>query len=103
MNEPSTVTYPTAEILTRIENKLDKQSDKLTTIEVELAEIKTEVRNLKEDVRDLKTVQNTVVKEVSDLKGFRSLILPLIVGSISAVVGGIITAVFRLPSLLLKP
>lgn len=86
MNEPSTVTYPTADILLRIENKLDKQSEKLTTIEVELAEIKTEVRNLKEDVRDMKTVQNTLVKEVSDLKGFRSLILPLIVGGISAVI-----------------
>ncbi len=96
MNEPSTVTYPTADILLRIEDKLDKHSEKLTTIEVELAEIKTEVRNLKEDVRDMKTVQNTLVKEVSDLKGFRSLILPLIVGGISAVIGGIVTVVGRL-------
>ena len=109
MNEPSTVTYPTAELLKRIEDKLDSNQketnekfkdvntklEKLNTIEVKLATIETEVKNLKEDVRDMKTVQNTLVKEVSDLKGFRSLILPIIVGSISAVIGGIVTAVVR--------
>ncbi|MDJ0579254.1 shikimate dehydrogenase [Crocosphaera sp.] len=110
MNDPVTVRDDLVEVLKELKQdikevntKLDKQSEKLTTIEVDLAEIKTEVKNLKEDVRDLKTVQNTVVKEVSDLKGFRSLILPLIVGGISAVIGGIVTALFRLPYLLLKP
>ncbi|MGB5769032.1 MAG: shikimate dehydrogenase [Crocosphaera sp.] len=91
MNEPATVTYPIAEVLTRIEDKLEK----LNTIEVKLATIETEVKNLKEDVRDMKTVQNILVKEVSDLKGFRSLILPLIVGGLSAVIGGIVTALVR--------
>ncbi|WP_107668156.1 shikimate dehydrogenase [Cyanothece sp. BG0011] len=106
MNEPITVTYDLVEVLKELKQDIkdvNTKLEKLNTIEVELAEIKTEVRNLKEDVRDIKTVQNTLVKEVSDLKGFRSLILPLIVGGISAVIGGIVTAVFRLPSLLLKP
>ncbi|MDJ0602008.1 MAG: hemolysin XhlA family protein [Crocosphaera sp.] len=54
MNDPSTVTYPVTEILKRIEDKLDKQAEKLNTIEVELAEIKTEVKNLNKDVTELK-------------------------------------------------
>ncbi|MDJ0660993.1 MAG: DUF1515 family protein [Crocosphaera sp.] len=65
MNEPSTVTYPTADILKRIEDKLDsnhkelskkidKQSEEIGDIKVELVEIKAEVKNLNKDVTDLK-------------------------------------------------
>ncbi|MDJ0660790.1 MAG: hemolysin XhlA family protein [Crocosphaera sp.] len=61
MNEPSSVTYTTADILKRIDNKLDKledkidkQSEKIGTIEVKLAEIKAEVKNLNQDVKELK-------------------------------------------------
>lgn len=65
MNEPSTVTYPTADILKRIEEKLDsnhkelskkidKQSEEIGDIKVELAEIKAEVKNLNKDVTELK-------------------------------------------------
>ncbi len=65
MNEPSTVTYPTADILKRIEDKLDsnhkelsqkidKQSEEIGDIKVELAEIKAEVKNLNKDVTELK-------------------------------------------------
>ncbi len=61
MNEPVTVMYDLAEVLKKLKQdikevntKLDKQSEKLTTIEVELAEIKTEVKNLNKDVTDLK-------------------------------------------------
>ena len=64
MNEPSTVTYTTPEILKRIEDKmdsnqketnekfrelsqkLDKQSEKIGNIEVELAEVKTELKGI---------------------------------------------------------
>ena len=64
MNEPSTVTYTTAEILKRIEDKmdsnqketnekfrelsqkLDKQSEKIGSIELEVAEVKTELKGM---------------------------------------------------------
>ncbi|MDJ0730966.1 MAG: shikimate dehydrogenase [Crocosphaera sp.] len=110
MNEPSTVTYPTAEILSRIEDKIDsnqketfekfkelsqkidKQSEKIGAIEVKLTAVETEVRNFKEDVRDIKTVQNTLVQEVSDLKGVKSLIIPIVV----AVATALLTLLFRL-------
>ncbi|MDJ0661821.1 MAG: shikimate dehydrogenase [Crocosphaera sp.] len=95
MNEPSTVTYPTAEVLKELKQdikEVNQKLEKLSTISVELAEVKTEVRNLKEDVRDIKTVQNTLVKEVSDLKGVKSLIIPIIV----AVATALLTLLFRL-------
>ncbi len=46
MNEPSTVTYSTADILLRIEDKLDKQSEKIGAIEVKLATIETELKGV---------------------------------------------------------
>ncbi len=46
MNEPSTVTYPTAEILKRIEDKLDKQSEKIGAIEVKLTAVETELKGV---------------------------------------------------------
>ncbi|WP_107667502.1 shikimate dehydrogenase [Cyanothece sp. BG0011] len=110
MNEPITVPYDLADILKELKQdikdvntKLDKQSEKLNTIEVKLAKIETEITGMDKRLERVENTQDTLVKEVSDLKGFRSLILPLVVGGISAVIGGIVTAVFRLPSLLLKP
>lgn len=103
MNEPVTVTYDLADILKELKQdikevntKLDKQSEKLTTIEVELAEIKTEIKGMDKRLERVENTQDTLVKEVSDLKGFRSLILPIIVGGISAIIGGIVTVVARL-------
>ncbi len=103
MNEPVTVRYDLAEILKELKQdikdvntKLDKQSEKLTTIEVELAEIKTEIKGMDKRLERVESTQDTLVKEVSDLKGFRSLILPIIVGGISAIIGGIVTVVARL-------
>ncbi len=103
MNEPVTVKYDLADILTRIEDKLDKQSEEIGDIKVKLTGVETELKGMDKRLERVEKTQDTLVKEVSDLKGFRSLILPLIVGGISAVIGGIVTAVVRLPSLLLKP
>ncbi|WP_107666686.1 hemolysin XhlA family protein [Cyanothece sp. BG0011] len=61
MNEPTSVSYPIAEILKELKQdikevnqKLDKVNTKLNTIEVELAEVKTEVKGIKDDVNELK-------------------------------------------------
>ncbi|EAZ92974.1 hypothetical protein [Crocosphaera chwakensis] len=96
MNDPSTVTYSTAEILKRIEDKLDKQSEKIGVIEVKLTAVETEVKNLKEDVRDIKNVQNTLVTEVSDLKGVKSFIIPIFVAVITAFITAFLTLIARL-------
>ncbi|WP_107667048.1 hypothetical protein [Cyanothece sp. BG0011] len=99
MNEPSTVTYPTADILKRIEDKLDsnhkevnqkldKMSERLTNLEVGQAKLTEKVEGMDKRLERVENTQDTLVKEVSDLKGFRSLILPLIIGGISAIIGG---------------
>ncbi|MGK7880071.1 MAG: shikimate dehydrogenase [Crocosphaera sp.] len=106
MNEPITVPYDLTDILKELKQDIkdvNTKLDKLTTIEVKLATIETEIKGMDKRLERVENTQDTLVKEVSDLKGFRSLILPLIVGAISAVIGGIVTVVVRLPSLLLKP
>lgn len=91
MTEPVSVTYSTPEIIKGIEEKFKKIDRKLesiqkdvTDLKIEVTEVKTEVRNLKENVRDIKTVQNTLVNEVADLKGVKSLIVPIMVAVITA-------------------
>ena len=106
MNEPITVPYDLTDILKELKQDIkdvNTKLEKLTTIEVKLATIETEIKGMDKRLERVENTQDTLVKEVSDLKGFRSLILPLIVGGISAVIGGIVTVVVRLPSLLLKP
>ena len=68
MNEPSTVTYPTADILKRIEDKLDKledkidkQSEKIGSIEVKMATLTEKVEGM--DNR-LKVVEGTQKNQV---------------------------------------
>ncbi|MGK7881374.1 MAG: shikimate dehydrogenase [Crocosphaera sp.] len=103
MNEPITVGYDLAELLKELKQdikevntKLDKQSEKIGTIEVKLTAVQTELKGMDKRLERVENTQDTLVKEVSDLKGFRSLILPIIVGGISAVIGGIVTVVARL-------
>ncbi len=106
MNEPITVPLDLTDILKELKQDIkdvNTKLEKLNTIEVKLATIETELKGMDKRLERVENTQDTLVKEVSDLKGFRSLILPLVVGGISAVIGGIVTAVFRLPSLLLKP
>ncbi|MGB5769989.1 MAG: shikimate dehydrogenase [Crocosphaera sp.] len=84
MTEPSTITYSIAEVLKDIDRKLEAIQKDVTDIKIEVTEVKTEVRNVKENVRDIKTVQNTLVNEVADLKGVKSLVIPIVVAVITA-------------------
>ena len=88
MNEPTTVTYSIAEVLQRIEDKIDSNQkdvntklEKLNTIEVELAEIKTEVKNLN--------------KNVTELKGSTKAQIWTLIGILVMAVGGFLIAVAR--------
>ena len=109
MNEPVTVTYSLEEMFSRLENKIDsnqketneklkdlsqkidKQSEKIGTIEVKIATLTEKLDGIDKRLERVENSQDIVVQEVSDLKGFRSLILPIIVGGISAIIGGIVT------------
>ena len=107
---PITVTYSLEEILKDINGKLDKIDEKfeakfdkieakfdkielrLTNLEVGQTKLNTEVENLKEEVRDIKNTQNSLVQEVADLKGVKSLIIPIVV----AVATALLTLLFRI-------
>ncbi len=106
MNEQTTVTYDLGEVLKRIEDKLDRIDEKfegkLDTLQKDVTDLKVSVATLTEKTngmdKRLEKVENeqaVMVKAISDLQGFRSLILPIIVGGISAVIGAVLTAVLR--------
>ena len=97
-----TVTYSLEAVLTRIEGKIDKIDERLTKVEIGQSELKGEIKALGFKVEGIdkrlekvKNEQSVLVKSVSDLQGFRGLILPLIVGGISAGIGAIITVSIR--------
>ncbi|MBD2289330.1 hypothetical protein H6F92_11190 [Microcystis wesenbergii FACHB-1317] len=97
-----TVTYSLEAVLTRIEGKIDKIDERLTKVEIGQSELKGEIKALGFKVEGIdkrlekvENEQSVLVKSVSDLQGFRGLILPLIVGGISASIGAIITVSIR--------
>ncbi|MDB9421409.1 hypothetical protein [Microcystis aeruginosa] len=97
-----TVTYFLEAVLTRIEGKIDKIDERLTKVEIGQSELKGEIKALGFKVEGIdkrlekvENEQSVLVKSVSDLQGFRGLILPLIVGGISAGIGAIITVSIR--------
>ncbi|MGK7957868.1 MAG: shikimate dehydrogenase [Crocosphaera sp.] len=90
--------------LDNLEKKFDAKFDKievrLTNLEVGQTKLNTEVQNLKEtdilnlreDIKDIKTTQNSLVQEIADLKGVKSLIIPIVV----AVATALLTLLFRI-------
>jgi septal ring factor EnvC (AmiA/AmiB activator) len=97
-----TVTYSLEAVLTRIEGKIDKIDERLTKVEIGQSEIRGEIKALgfkiegiDKRLEKVENEQSVLVKSVSDLQGFRGLILPLIVGGISAGIGAIITVSIR--------
>ena len=86
------------EILTRFEqrfDKLDQKLDKLaenaTDINLRLTKVETKLDAATEDIKEIKSTQKTLTRDVSDLKGVKSLIIPIVV----AVTTSILTLVIR--------
>ncbi|MGB5593675.1 MAG: shikimate dehydrogenase [Crocosphaera sp.] len=103
MSEPSTVTYSIAEILKRIEDKLDnnqkevnqkldKINERLTKLEIGQATLTEKVGGMDKRLEKVESEQAIIVKVISDLQGFRSLIIPMVV----AVATALLTLLFRL-------
>jgi chromosome segregation ATPase len=102
-----TVTYSLEAVLTRIENKIDtlqkdvnqkfdKIDERLTKLEIGQATLTEKVDNINKRLEKVESEQSTLIKSVSDLQGFRGLILPLVIGAISAGIGAIITVATRI-------
>ena len=97
MSQPGeTVTYSLEAILTRIEGKIDslqrdmsekfdKVDDRLTKLEVGQAKLIEKVEGMDKRLEKLESEQSGLVKDISDLKGAKSLIIPITISVITAV------------------
>ena len=79
------------EILIRFEQKLDKLSENANDINLRLTKVETKLDAATEDIKEIKSTQKTLSSDVSDLKGVKSLIIPIVV----AVTTSILTLVIR--------
>ncbi|AKV70752.1 MULTISPECIES: hypothetical protein [Microcystis] len=80
-----TVTYSLEAILTRIEGKIDRIDDRLTKLEVGQAKLIEKVEGMDKRLERLENEQSGLVKDISDLKGAKSLIIPVTVAIITAI------------------
>ena len=110
-----TVTYSLESVLTRIESKIDNlqrdvnqkidnlqrdMDQKIDNLQKDVNDLKVEVTEIKGDIKTLDQKFETMdkrlekvedsyailVKDIADLKGFKSLIIPMVVAFLSAVV-----------------
>ena len=110
-----TVTYSLESVLTRIESKIDNlqrdvnqkidnlqrdMDQKIDNLQKDVNDLKVEVTEIKGDIKTLDQKVETMdkrlekvedsyailVKDIADLKGFKSLIIPMVVAFLSAVV-----------------
>ncbi|MEG3438360.1 hypothetical protein V0288_14615 [Pannus brasiliensis CCIBt3594] len=78
-------------ILTKIGETLDTLQKDLTDLKIDMAEVKTEIKNIDKRLEKVEGTQDALIKDVSDLKGAKSLIIPVVV----AVLTSILTLLIR--------
>ena len=88
---PTMIETDLKEVLDRIDKRLNSIESDLTTIKVDVATVKTTVNSLENRLEKMETEQKTLIKDMADLKGAKSLIIPIIV----AVTTSLITLLIR--------
>jgi archaellum component FlaC len=88
---PTIIETDLKEVLDRIDKRLNSIESDLTTIKVDVATVKTTVNSLENRLEKIETEQKTLIKDMVDLKGAKSLIIPIIV----AVTTSLITLLIR--------
>jgi len=120
-----TVTYSLESVLKEIKDSIKEVSQKMDTLQRDVnqkidtlqGDVNQKIDTLQGDVSDLKVgqakltekvegmdkrlekvenEQSTLVKAISDLQGFRGLIVPILIGAMSAAIGAIITVAIRI-------
>lgn len=61
MNEQTTVTYSIAEILKRIEDKLDEQSEKIGSIDVKIATLTEKIEGMDKRLEKVEATQQNQI------------------------------------------
>jgi septation ring formation regulator EzrA len=75
----------------KLDQKLDKLNDNTTDINLRLTKVETKLDAATENIKEIKSTQKTLSTDVSDLKGSKSLIIPLVV----AVTTSVLTLIIR--------
>ncbi|CCH97022.1 MAG: shikimate dehydrogenase [Microcystis sp. M53603_WE2] len=98
-----TVTYSLESVLKEIKDSIKEVNQKIDTLQRDVNDLKVGQAKLTEKVEEmdkrLEKVENeqyTLVKAISDLQGFRGLIVPILIGAMSAAIGAIITVAIRI-------
>ncbi|MCA2554206.1 MAG: shikimate dehydrogenase [Microcystis sp. M04BS1] len=98
-----TVTYSLESVLKEIKDSIKEVNQKIDTLQEDVNDLKVGQAKLTEKVegmdKRLEKVENeqyTLVKAISDLQGFRGLIVPILIGAMSAAIGAIITVAIRI-------
>ncbi|MCE2674460.1 MAG: shikimate dehydrogenase [Microcystis sp. 53598_E5] len=81
----SPVTNSLEIILTNITEKLDSLQKDFTDLKVDMAEVKTELKIIDRRLEKVEGTQDALIKDVSDLKGAKSLIIPVVVAVLTSI------------------
>ncbi|MBD2291203.1 shikimate dehydrogenase [Microcystis wesenbergii FACHB-1317] len=98
-----TVTYSLESVLKEIKDSIKEVNQKIDTLQRDVNDLKVGQAKLTEKVEGMdkrlekvENEQSTLVKAISDLQGFRGLIVPILIGAMSAAIGAIITVAIRI-------
>ena len=98
-----TVTYSLESVLKEIKDSIKEVNQKMDTLQRDVNDLKVGQAKLTEKVEGMdkrlekvENEQSTLVKAISDLQGFRGLIVPILIGAMSAAIGAIITVAIRI-------
>ena len=81
----SPVTNSLEIILTNITEKLDSLQKDVTDLKVDMAEVKTELKSIDRRLEKVEGTQDALIQDVSDLKGAKSLIIPVVVAVLTSI------------------
>ncbi|MCA2618102.1 MAG: shikimate dehydrogenase [Microcystis sp. M040S2] len=78
------------------DDRFDRIDERLNKVEIGLATLTEKVRGVDKRLEKVENEQATMIKAISDLQGFRGLILPINVGALSATIGAVITVAAKM-------
>jgi chromosome segregation ATPase len=81
----SPVTNSLEIILTNITEKLDSLQKDFTDLKVDMAEVKTELKIIDRRLEKVEGTQDALIQDVSDFKGAKSLIIPVVVAVLTSI------------------
>ena len=85
----------------KLDNKLDNVQKDITDINLRLTKVETKLdegvipklNSLSEEIKEIKSTQKTLTTDVSDLKGAKSLIIPIVVAVTTSILTLVIKAI----------